>query len=56
MVPLSACPVAASSLIWLLLRAHAQSYGIKVGYGAGGSAAGTVRPGEPAQPKSSSCC
>jgi hypothetical protein len=37
-------------------RVHAQSYGIKVGYGAGGSAAGTVRPGEAAPAKSSSCC
>ena len=32
-----------------------QSYGIKVGYGAGG-AGQTVRPGEPPAPKSSSCC
>lgn len=35
---------------------HAQSYGIKVGYGAGGGGAGTVRPGDPAPAKSSSCC
>lgn len=36
-----------------------QSYGIKVGYGAGGPAAGgaTIKPGEGERPKaSSSCC
>ncbi|CAL5225268.1 g8062 [Coccomyxa viridis] len=33
-----------------------ESYGIKVGYGAGGQAGGTVRPGEAAPAKSSSCC
>ena len=38
------------------VRLPVQSYGIKVGYGAGGSAGGTVRPGEPAPAKSSSCC
>jgi len=34
----------------------AQSYGIKVGYGAGGSAGQTVRPGDPAPAKSGGCC
>lgn len=33
-----------------------ESYGIKVGYGGGGAAGQTVRPGEPAAPKSSGCC
>ena len=37
-----------------------ESYGIKVGYGAGGAgtggAPGTVRPGEPAPERASSCC
>ena len=34
-----------------------ESYGIKVGYGAGGpAAAGTVRPGEAAPQRSSTCC
>jgi Ras-related protein Rab-2A len=36
-----------------------ESYGIKVGYGAGGAggaAPGTVRPGEPAPQHNSSCC
>jgi hypothetical protein len=33
-----------------------QSYGIKVGYGAGGPNAQTIKPGEAAPAKSSSCC
>jgi hypothetical protein len=33
-----------------------QSYGIKVGYGAGGPSSQTVKPGEPEQRKASSCC
>lgn len=33
-----------------------QSYGIKVGYGGGGGAGQTVRPGEAAAPKSGGCC
>jgi hypothetical protein len=35
---------------------HVQSYGIKVGYGAGGPSAQTIRPGDPAPAKTSSCC
>ena len=33
-----------------------QSYGIKVGYGAGGAAGQTVRPGETAAPKQAGGC
>eukprot|EP00878_Enallax_costatus_P011036 GHUV01011526.1.p1 GENE.GHUV01011526.1~~GHUV01011526.1.p1 ORF type:complete len:169 (+),score=38.48 GHUV01011526.1:605-1111(+) len=34
-----------------------ESYGIKVGYGAGGpNTQGTIKPGEPAPAKQSSCC
>ena len=34
-----------------------QSYGIKVGYGAGtGNAPATIKPGESEQRKASSCC
>jgi len=36
--------------------AAAQTFGVKVGYGAGASAAGTVRLGEAAPPAKSSCC
>ena len=42
-----------SLIVPMLVRR--QSYGIKVGYGAGG-AGQTVRPGEPPAPKTSSCC
>ena len=36
---------------------HAQSYGIKVGYGAGGPNPSTIKPGESERPAaSSSCC
>ncbi|KAL3139683.1 GTP-binding protein yptc4 [Trebouxia sp. C0009 RCD-2024] len=33
-----------------------ESYGIKVGYGGGGGAGQTVRPGDAAAPKSGGCC
>lgn len=33
-----------------------QSYGIKVGYGAGNNNQSAVKPGESAAAKSSSCC
>lgn len=33
-----------------------QSYGIKVGYGAGGPNPQTTKPGEGEQRKASSCC
>ena len=44
-----------SDVVTRMMRAL-QSYGIKVGYGAGGQAGNTVRPGEAAPAKSSSCC
>jgi hypothetical protein len=43
-------------LLLLLLLCLLQSYGIKVGYGAGGPSSQTVKPGEPEQRKASSCC
>lgn len=42
--------------LWLTLLFPAQTFGVKVGYGAGTSAAGTVRLGEAAPPSKSSCC
>lgn len=43
-------------LLLRLLLLLLQSYGIKVGYGAGGPSSQTVKPGEPEQRKASSCC
>ena len=52
------CQESAAAALPLFVKEprDAQSYGIKVGYGAGGQAGNTVRPGEAAPAKSSSCC
>ena len=49
--------VRAGSYTFSSVPSPLQSYGIKVGYGAGGAAGpGTVRPGETAAPKQAGGC
>jgi predicted amidohydrolase len=54
LMPLAA--VAAAVTAAVVAAAACQSYGIKVGYGAGGPNSQTVKPGEGEQRKASSCC
>ena len=48
--------VCAGSYTFSSVPSPLQSYGIKVGYGAGGAAGQTVRPGETAAPKQAGGC